>query len=90
MFHRPGLSRHIFLKSCPAVITAPSLLAGPRLTDIQVEQVSHSYKDYKYGAPYMFGGSLVDRMTLLNVDCTVRTRDGRRAKGFGSIPTGVE
>ena len=36
----------------------------------------------------MFGGSLVDRVTLLNVDCTVRTPDGRRAKGFGSMPMG--
>lgn len=70
------------------IITAPSLLAGPRPTDIQVEQVSHSYQDYKYRAPYMFGGSLVDRVTLLNVDCTVRTRDGHRAKGFGSMPLG--
>lgn len=36
----------------------------------------------------MFGGSLVDRVTLLNVDCTVRTRDGHSAKGFGSMPMG--
>jgi L-alanine-DL-glutamate epimerase-like enolase superfamily enzyme len=36
----------------------------------------------------MFGGSLVDRVTLLNVDCTVRTPDGQRAKGFGSMPMG--
>jgi L-alanine-DL-glutamate epimerase-like enolase superfamily enzyme len=36
----------------------------------------------------MFGGSLVDRVTLLNVECTVRTPDGRTAKGFGSMPMG--
>ena len=88
MSHCSRLNRRKFLKLGPVVVTAPSLLAGPRQTDIQVEQVTHSYQDYSYRAPYMFGGSLVDRVTLLNVECTVRTRDGRRAKGFGSMPMG--
>ena len=83
-----GITRRSFLKACPAVAVAPSILASRRNTDVQIEHVSHSYEDYKYRAPYMFGGSLVDRVTLLNVVCTVRTAEGQRAKGFGSMPMG--
>jgi len=85
---RHSWDRRRFLKACPAVFTVPSLAASPRQTDIRIEQIRHSYQDYKYRAPYMFGGSKVDRVTLLNVDCVVQTPDGRRAKGFGSMPMG--
>jgi L-alanine-DL-glutamate epimerase-like enolase superfamily enzyme len=69
-------------------MTAPTILASLRKTDIQIEHISHSYQDYNYRTPYMFGGSLVDRVTLLNVVCIVRTSDDRRAEGFGSMPMG--
>ena len=80
--------RRKFLKACPALFAVPSLVAGPRQTDIRIERVSHSYQDYNYRTPYMFGGSKVDRVTLLNVNCVVQTPDGRRAKGFGSMSMG--
>ena len=35
-----------------------------------------------------FGGSVVTRVTLLNVRCTVRGRTGQVARGFGSMPLG--
>jgi L-alanine-DL-glutamate epimerase-like enolase superfamily enzyme len=35
-----------------------------------------------------FGGVPIDRATILNVHCTVRTLGGRTAKGFGSMPMG--
>ncbi len=60
----------------------------PKPTDIRIEDVSYSYQDYLYRAPYKFGGRVVDRVTLLNVTCRVRTNDGRVAKGFGSMPMG--
>jgi L-alanine-DL-glutamate epimerase-like enolase superfamily enzyme len=65
----------------PAAIT-------PKSTDIRVENVTFSYEDFLYRAPLKFGGVPVDRATLLNVNCVVRTRDGRIAKGFGSMPLG--
>jgi L-alanine-DL-glutamate epimerase-like enolase superfamily enzyme len=70
-------------------IAAPAFrfLTG-KPTDIRVEEVSHSYEEFLYRAPYVFGGRSVDRVTLLNVRCTVRTRDGRIGKGFGSMPLG--
>ena len=83
------MKRRTFLKACAgAVAGAPAILAGPRKTDIRVEQVTPSYEDYLYRTPIKFGGSIVDRVTLLNVNCVVRTADGRTAKGFGSMPMG--
>ena len=57
-------------------------------TDIRIEAVSHSFEDYRYRTPLKFGGTEVDRVTLLNVECRVRTRAGRSARGFGSMPLG--
>ncbi len=57
-------------------------------SDVRVEELSHSYEEFLYRAPYVFGGRSVDRATILNVRCTVRTRDGRVSHGFGSMPLG--
>jgi L-alanine-DL-glutamate epimerase-like enolase superfamily enzyme len=57
-------------------------------TDIRVEDVSFGYEDFLYRVPIKFGGTTVDRATLLNVDCVVRTGAGRAARGFGSMPLG--
>jgi len=57
-------------------------------TDIRIEDVRISFEDIRYRAPYKFGGVAVDRATLLNVECTVKTRAGRVAKGFASMPLG--
>jgi L-alanine-DL-glutamate epimerase-like enolase superfamily enzyme len=57
-------------------------------TDIQVADVSFDYEDHLYRTPIKFGGTAVDRVTLLNVTCAVRTRSGRSARGFGSMPLG--
>src|SRR5262245_31376365 len=57
-------------------------------TDIRIEDLSFSYEEFRYRAPYKFGGVPVDRATILNVNVTVRTRDGKTAKGFGSMPMG--
>jgi L-alanine-DL-glutamate epimerase-like enolase superfamily enzyme len=62
------------------------LLSEP--TDIRVEDLSFGYEEFRYRAPYKFGGVPVDRATILNVNVTVRTRDGKTAKGFGSMPLG--
>jgi L-alanine-DL-glutamate epimerase-like enolase superfamily enzyme len=56
--------------------------------NMRIAEISHSYEDYLYRTPIKFGGVVVDRVTLLNVDCALRTADGRRVKGFGSMPLG--
>src|SRR5499426_3551952 len=57
-------------------------------TDIRVEDLTFDYEEFLYRAPYKFGGVPVDRATILNVTVTVRTRAGKTAKGFGSMPMG--
>ncbi len=57
-------------------------------SDIRIEDLSFSFEEFLYRAPYKFGGVPVDRATILNVNVTARTRDGRTAKGFGSMPLG--
>jgi len=79
------ISRREFLG---AVAVSPLTLMIPRPTDIRIDEVRHSYQDYIYRAPYKFGGRVVDRVTLLNVHCRVTTRNGKTARGFGSMTMG--
>jgi L-alanine-DL-glutamate epimerase-like enolase superfamily enzyme len=79
------ISRRDFLG---AMAAAPLALTAPRSTDIRIDEVRHSYQDYIYRAPYKFGGRVVDRVTLLNVHCRVTTRNGKTARGFGSMTMG--
>jgi L-alanine-DL-glutamate epimerase-like enolase superfamily enzyme len=58
------------------------------MTAIRVEDVQLDYEDHRYRCPIKFGGMALDRVTLLNVRCNVRMRDGKSAVGFGSMPLG--
>lgn len=55
-------------------------------TDIRIRDLRTSYEHYDYRTPIKFGGVAVSEVTLLNVECEVVSRDGRVAKGFGSMP----
>ena len=78
----PNLTRRLFL-------AAPALLAKTnKPTDIRIEDIQVAFEDIRYRFPYKFGGVAVDRATLVNVTATVRTRNGKVAKGFGSMPLG--
>ena len=57
-------------------------------TDLRIEAVEHRYEDFLYRTPIKFGGVALDRVTLVNVECTVRTVAGKSARGFGSMPLG--
>jgi L-alanine-DL-glutamate epimerase-like enolase superfamily enzyme len=57
-------------------------------TNIKIEGVSFSFEDHLYRTPIKFGGTALDRVTLLNTEVRVRTRDGRAGQGFGSMPLG--
>ncbi len=59
-----------------------------RPADIRIAEVQHRFEEFTYRAPYTFGGRTVDRVTLLDVDCRVRTGDGKEAWGFGSMTLG--
>jgi L-alanine-DL-glutamate epimerase-like enolase superfamily enzyme len=66
----------------------PGKVSQARPTDARVVEVLHGFEEFHYRAPYMFGGREVDRTTLLNVACRLRTRGGREAWGFGSMTMG--
>src|ERR1700693_263483 len=59
-----------------------------KASDIRIDDIVFSYEDFRYRAPIKFGGVASDRVTILNVECAVSTRDGKRARGFGSMPMG--
>ena len=72
-----------------ATAAAPFLaMAAARGAEVAVAEVRHCYEHYAFRTPLKFGGSVMDKTTLLNVECVVRTRAGRSAKGFGSMPVG--
>jgi L-alanine-DL-glutamate epimerase-like enolase superfamily enzyme len=55
-------------------------------TDLRIEDVAISYEDHHYRTPIKFAGTAVDRVTILNVECRIRTVGGKVARGFGSMP----
>jgi len=79
-------TRRSFLRATalsPLVLSGAEKAAGIRIADI-----SFGYQDYLYRTPIKFGGIVLDRVTLLNVNSVVRAASGRTAKGFGSMPLG--
>jgi L-alanine-DL-glutamate epimerase-like enolase superfamily enzyme len=87
------ISRRTLLR---AVAAGPFLpLAGnspalhlSRPHDIRLVEVAHAFEEHRYRTPYQFGGRTVDRVTILNVDCRVRTGSGKESWGFGSMTLG--
>jgi L-alanine-DL-glutamate epimerase-like enolase superfamily enzyme len=57
-------------------------------TDIRIDEISYGFEDFLYRTPIKFGGTALDRATLVNVDCRVSTHGGKSARGFGSMPLG--
>lgn len=60
----------------------------PKPTDVRIASVETAAEDFRYRTPIKFGGTVVDRCTILNVKVRVRTAGGREAEGFGSMPLG--
>src|SRR6266540_1160004 len=88
------ISRRKLLKHAAPVLAfgrfqsrAPVVNAS-RPNDARILEVTHGFEDFKYRAPYQFGGRSVDRVTVLNVNCRVKTAGGREAWGFGSMTLG--
>ncbi len=57
-------------------------------SDIRIREVRTESEDFLYRSPIKFGGVALDRVTVQNVHCVVETRDGKVARGFGSMPLG--
>lgn len=74
------LRRREFL-AMPAIVMT-------RDTNARITEIRADFKDYLYRAPYKFGGKEVDRVTMLNVHCRIRTKTGKSAEGFAAMPLG--
>src|SRR5437016_14507927 len=81
-------TRRSLLRSAAAYPALFNIVRASKPTDIRIEDVRYTYEDYIYRTPIKFGGSVLDRATIINVDCTVRTAGGKVSKGFGSMPMG--
>lgn len=83
------VGRRTFLKSVSAGLAgAPAIVKAsmPTSNDIRIEDVHIEYRHYAYRVPIKFGGIVGSEATILNVTCHVRSKDGRTAQGFGSMP----
>ncbi len=91
-----GITRRRFLNDA-AVLTGACVMSNPvraatvlvasrKPTDIRVERVTFGFTDHLYRSPVKFAGALMDRATILDVECVVRTRDGKSATGRGAMP----
>jgi len=59
-----------------------------KATDIRLLEVTSQTERFDYRSPIKFGGRVVTDVVLLHVTVEVETRDGRRGRGFGSMPMG--
>lgn len=84
------LSRRSFLFSAAAATWACGApnLSKTNPNDVRIEGVDIEEEFYLYRSPIKFGGTEVDRVTLLNVRVRIRNRGGQTAEGFGSMPLG--
>ncbi|HTM48352.1 MAG TPA: enolase C-terminal domain-like protein [Bryobacteraceae bacterium] len=82
------LTRRSLLRGAVASPALFNIVSAAKPTDIRIEDIRYAYEDYIYRTPIKFGGSVLDRATIINVNCTVRTAGGKVSKGFGSMPMG--
>jgi L-alanine-DL-glutamate epimerase-like enolase superfamily enzyme len=83
--------RRVTRRSFVCSMAAPAFAAGIQARTregIRIREITHDYEDYLYRTPIKFGGTVLDRATLLNVKCVVEGTGGRTASGFGSMPMG--
>jgi L-alanine-DL-glutamate epimerase-like enolase superfamily enzyme len=82
------LARREFLGMAALMAVSDPGVSARSATDVRIRSVEIGYEDFRYRVPFKFGGRASDRVTLLNVNCVVEGRNGRTAKGFGSMPLG--
>jgi hypothetical protein len=78
MYTRRGLLKQAGAATGAILAGGParfSILSAAALkTDIRVKDVTLAYEEYKYRTPIKFGGHVVDRASILNVNCLVEIR----------------
>lgn len=57
-------------------------------SDIRITEVTYEFEDVSFRVPLKFGGRVVDKTILINVEVAVETRGGDHSIGLGSMPIG--
>lgn len=61
----------------------------PKATDIRIRNAVCAFEPITFRTPLKFGGRIIAKSFLMNVDVDVESRDGKKhASGFGSMPVG--
>ena len=58
----------------------------PKATDITILEAHCSFEPVQFRSPLKFGGRVMDRACLINVEVRIETRNRRQEAGFGSMP----
>jgi L-alanine-DL-glutamate epimerase-like enolase superfamily enzyme len=88
------VTRRRFIKHATTVAVGMSGLgrvpilsaAEKKKSDIRIESLTFRYEEHRFRTPLKFAQTVVDRQTMLTVNCTVRTAAGKEAAGFGVLP----
>lgn len=57
-------------------------------SDIRIKEAVCSFEPITFRAPVKFGGRVVTKSVLINVEVVVETKSGKHATGLGSMPVG--
>jgi len=57
-------------------------------TDIRILEATISFEEHPFRTPLKFGGRVMDKHRLINVEVAVENRAGQHATGIGSMPIG--
>jgi L-alanine-DL-glutamate epimerase-like enolase superfamily enzyme len=88
-------TRRTFVKSAAAITSGICTAGWPGVvlpaatrknTDVRIERIALRCEEHVFRAPLKFARAVVDRQTMLTVECTVRTGSGKLARGFGTLP----
>src|SRR4029453_6127856 len=58
----------------------------PKATDVPILEARCSFEPIQFRSPLKFGGRVMDKGALINVEVLVETRNKRQEAGFGSMP----
>lgn len=56
--------------------------------DITILETVFSTESFPFRSPLKFGGRIIDKVQIMNVEVRVATHSGREESGFGSMPIG--
>lgn len=59
-----------------------------KTTDVKIRDVVCSFDPVSFRAPLKFGGRVIEKTFLINVEVTLETHKGKHEAGFGSMPIG--